>query len=266
MPPHVGPPQAVLLQFGLRGTPARLPGGQGTTWQMGDVVLKPHVDPAYQEWLGTEVAAIRQLRFRLPSVVRAVDGSWVVGGWGAQSAVTGSPRAASAAGWHGVIDAGRALHDATAALARPAFLGHRTDPWAVADRQAWGELPRAVPPELSGVVDRLLPALGPLGADQVVHGDLTTNVLHLPGEPPAIIDFSPYWRPPGYAEGVVVADALCWHDASPSLLDDVDVPLAAVARGLLFRVLTAGLVHPRLSPALVDEARRWGDVLAALHL
>jgi hypothetical protein len=142
----------------------------------------------------------------------------------------------------------------------------RTDPWSWADRATWGEVPRVVQPELREVVERLHAAPPPTGRATLVHGDLTGNVLLEPGEPPTVIDFSPYWRPPLYAEGVVVADALCWHDASSSLLDDVDVPLAAVARGLLFRVLTAGLVHPRLSPPLVDEARRWGDVLAALHL
>jgi hypothetical protein len=46
-----------------------------------------------------------------------------------------------------------------------------------------------------------------------VHGDLTNNVLLRAGQPPGIIDFSPYWRPPEYAEGIIVADALSWHGA-----------------------------------------------------
>ncbi len=72
--------------------------------------------------------------------------------------------------------------------------------------------------------------------------------------PPGIIDFSPYWRPPSYAEGTVNADALNWHGAPPTLPDQVDVPLAAVARGLLFRVLTTSGTHPERSTALADEA------------
>jgi hypothetical protein len=31
--------------------------------------------------------------------------------------------------------------------------------------------------------------------------------------PPALIDFSPYWRPPGFASVVVIADALVWESA-----------------------------------------------------
>jgi hypothetical protein len=54
-------------------------------------------------------------------------------------------------------------------------------------------------------------------AHQIVHGDLTENVLFAEGQPPAIIDFTPYWRPVGYA-AAVVADAVCWRDADPDPL------------------------------------------------
>jgi hypothetical protein len=64
------------------------------------------------------------------------------------------------------------------------------------------------------------------------------NVLLEPGMAPGIIDVSPYWRPQAYAEGIVLADALCWHGAPRSLLDELGVPVAAVARALLFRALT----------------------------
>lgn len=49
--------------------------------------------------------------------------------------------------------------------------------------------------------------------------------------PPAVIDFSAYWRPLSYADGIVVADALCWHAAPPEVVDEVGVPIEAVARG-----------------------------------
>jgi hypothetical protein len=98
-----------------------------------------------------------------------------------------------------------------------------------------------------------------------VHGDLTNNVLLTAGQP-GIIDFSPYWRPPEYAEGIIIADALSWHEAPATLLEDVDVPVAAVARGLLFRMLTASRIHPERSPRLADEAHRYGSALHALRL
>jgi hypothetical protein len=92
-----------------------------------------------------------------------------------------------------------------------------------------------------------------------VHCDLTGNVLFANGLAPAIIDISPYWRPPAYAEGVVVADALCWHDAQASLADDLGVPRSAVARALLFRLLTTNArATSRIDVEDVhDEARRY---------
>ena len=228
--------------------------------------MKPHVDAAFKKWLGTDLAAVQQRGFRLPTVRRAVNGGWVVQGWGAQSVVPGLTAQERAADWRSIIHASRLLHGATAHLARPALLDVRTDPWAWADRAAWGEVPRDVQPELHEVVMRLYTAVSPLGPAQLVHGDLTNNVLLVPGEPPSIIDFSPYWRPPSYADGIIVADALCWHAAPPEILGEADVPIAAVARGLLFRVLTASRAHRRGSANLLEEAQRYRSVVAALDL
>jgi hypothetical protein len=92
-----------------------------------------------------------------------------------------------------------------------------------------------------------------------LHADLTNNVLFAPGLPPAVIDISPYWRPPAYAEGVVVADALCWHDAPASLLQTTDVSVPAVARALLFRMATTNerVTSGAAAADLGDEARRY---------
>lgn len=70
-----------------------------------------------------------------------------------------------------------------------------------------------------------------------MHADLRGNILFSPTLPPAVIDISPFWRPPEYAEGIV-ADALCWHDAQAALLDQAGVSVAAVARALLLRMAT----------------------------
>lgn len=260
------PPPTVLAAFGLVGPAVRLSGGQGTSWRVGEVVLKPQVDAAFQEWLGTEIATVRQQGFQLPSVLRAVDGEWVVQGWGAQSVVPGRAATERRTDWRSLIHASRLLHEAIARLSRPVLLDLRTDLWAWADRAAWGEVPRDVQPELREVVTRLYTAVTPAGAAQLVHGDLTNNVLISPGQPPSIIDFSPYWRPPSYADGIIVADALCWHAASPEILGEVDVPIAAVARGLLFRVLTASRRHARGSGGLLEEAQRYRSVMTALSL
>lgn len=107
-----GTSDAVLKAFGLRGQASPLPGGQGATWLVRDVVLKPGCDAKMQEWLGTDVAGLAQDGFRLPQVVQARDGRWVVEGWGAVTALTGVSSESGSVDWVTVVQAGRALHGA----------------------------------------------------------------------------------------------------------------------------------------------------------
>lgn len=78
---------------------------------------------------------------------------------------------------------------------------------------------------------------------QLVHGDLGGNVLFDDRLPPAVIDFSPYWRPPGWASAVVVADALVYKGAS---LGDIQsfVDPQLLVRALIFRAVTDRLAAP----------------------
>jgi hypothetical protein len=160
----------------------------------------------------------------------------------------------------------RAFHRATAALPRPEFIDRRSSWWDAADRLAWAAEPPPVMPALGDLTRRLLAFPAPRGEPQVVHCDLTGNVLFADGRAPGIIDVSPYWRPPSYAEGVVVADALAWHGAPASLPADLGVPAPAVARGLLFRLLTTDrrLAAGGRADRLEDEIRRYERAAAAI--
>lgn len=241
------PPPHVLQAFGLDGDPAPMAGGRGDAWRAGDAVLKPGTDPRYQEWLGAEVAEIEQVGFVLPEVLRAADGRWVVDGWSATRILPGVSSEADGTDWAAVLAAGRAFHRSSRVLPRPAWLADRTDWWARADRAAWDEQPMDVIEPLRPIVAALRPLLAPLGPDQLIHADLTGNMLIAPGRSPGIIDVSPYWRPAAYAEGIVVADAIAWHGADSGLVRDAGVSPVAVARGLLFRVLTTNAMqqeHP----------------------
>ncbi|WP_231954269.1 hypothetical protein [Actinoplanes derwentensis] len=106
---------------------------------------------------------------------------------------------------------------------------------------AWAESDAVFRPEFTALAARLRGALD--SADerepaQLIHGDLAGNILFAPLLPPAVIDVSPYWRPVSFAEGMIVADALCWHDGPPDLPARLGVPVSAVARALLFRMVT----------------------------
>lgn len=229
-------------------------------------MFKPGGGPLH-EWLAGALAGVTLDGFRLATPVCTRDGAWEFAGWSATRWVQGgAPDTAAVSTWREVLTAGRAFHRAVAHLDRPDFLDARQDWWARADRAVWDERDICFRPEFAALARRLRGALEPLGPSQIVHADLTNNVLFAAGLPPAVIDISPYWRPPAYAEGVVVADALCWHGAPASLWETLDVSVPAVARALLFRMATTNerVTSAAAGEDLRDEAQRYALAAAAI--
>lgn len=236
------PPKAVLAAFGLRGTPTPLSGGQGLAWHADRLVLKPADSP--EEALAWQAGVLGKVQFnsiRVASPQPSLGGTFIVEGWQATAFCAGrhEPRR-----WSDTIEVGRRLHQGLAQVQRPQFLASREDRWAVADRAAWGDTPLA-PYRGAPHVARLEGSLEPVRAmPQVIHGDLTGNVLFAEGLPPTVIDLAAYWRPAEFATAIVVADALAWEGADISefkAVFEADQFGQLLARALLYRLI-AGFV------------------------
>ncbi|CAN5640810.1 hypothetical protein BH23CHL6_BH23CHL6_08590 [soil metagenome] len=250
----------VVAAFGGLGSPVPLSGGEGRSWRAGGIVLKlvgATVDEL--EWQAAVLGSVQSRHIRLAPPLRTADGKWVVDGWCAAPFMAGTHAQGR---WADVIRAGEALHAALATHPRPTFLDRRTDRWAVADRVAWEEL---TVERFSGTahVARLAAARQPLqDPAQLIHGDLTGNVLFAPDLPPAIIDFSVYWRPRPFASAIVVADAIVWEGADRSVLEAVihaersghrDAPaLEGPRRRSVFGRRGTGAEHLRLRARVTD--------------
>ena len=239
------PPKDVLAAFGVSGTPIALKGGRGSSWRADHLVLKPaDTSERILAWQARVLADIPPDSARVSRPVRSGGGAFIVGGWSASVFCVGrhEPRR-----WFDIIEVGRRLHRALAHVDRPDFLVSRGDPWAVADRAAWGDISLA-PYRDSPHVARLEDCLEPVRApSQVIHGDLTCNVLFADALPPAVIDLSPYWRPVEFATAIVVADALVWEGAGESELSsaiDLDQFGQLLARALLFRLVADAVADP----------------------
>lgn len=258
------PPDHVLEAFGADAAPTRLEGGHGLAWRAGGLVVKP-ADAAEDllAWESAVLAGLGDPGLRLAPPLRSRAGTFVVDGWTASAYLAGDhePRR-----WLEVIAAGDRLHAALAGIACPAAIGTRRDPWAVADRVAWGEAPQEPwlrDPGAARLARLLAPVVAPR---QVIHGDLTGNVLFADPLPPAVIDFAPCWRPAGYAAAIVVADALAWEGATPADLEPATEPRSfgqLLLRAILFRVVTGWIrdpatertVAPAYGPAIELAAR-----------
>lgn len=251
-----GPP--VLAAFGVTGIPRPV---APHAWRAGDVLLKrAGVDLAWIEWEHRVLADVVDDRFRLQRLRAAPDGRLVVDGWLARDFLSGRHRRPD---WSSVLDVADRLNDSLvrvpSALSQP-LPAARTDAWAIADRMAWEEEP--IPAGLGDpTVNGLVGLLGPITAEsQVVHGDLTGNVLFDAELPPAVIDFSPYWRPAAYAIGVIVADAIVWEGADRGLLEGQTWRPSfgqCLIRALLFRHLSALLLPGRLPTGAAAERYAW---------
>ncbi|HEX7254340.1 MAG TPA: TIGR02569 family protein [Gaiellaceae bacterium] len=248
------PDPRVLAAFGVEGGATPLAGGMGESWRAGDLVFKPADHHSqHVEWQAEVFFSIRCDGFRVARPQRAVDESVVVDGWTAWDWVEGRHEERR---WPEIIAAGERLHAALAGVARPEFIDDRTDPWVVGDRVAWGELPVEDFLRVKHL-ERLASALRPVDEpSQLVHGDLTGNVLFADPRPPAIIDFSPYWRPTAYAAAIVVADALVWEGADETILDSVahiDRFEQFLLRALIYRAVTDRLFRED-EPLRPDDA------------
>ncbi|MBO0703480.1 MAG: aminoglycoside phosphotransferase, partial [Candidatus Dormibacteraeota bacterium] len=219
-------------------------GGRGHAWAAGGVVLKP-LDLSLEElrWQGRVLPDLHPQDVRLALPRRAATGDLVVEGWTAWERLEGRHQPGR---WEDIIAAGERFHRALAGVPRPSFLDGRTSPWAIADRITWGEQSPGRFAEMAGL-DRLLALRAPVvGVAQLVHGDLTGNVLFSPGLVPGVIDFSPYWRPPIFATAVVVGDALLFESAPPALAESRRTAPGfpqALVHALLFRLISDAIIH-----------------------
>jgi uncharacterized protein (TIGR02569 family) len=234
----VAPSRAVIEAFGCAGSPARLPGGRGTAWRVGELVLRP-VDAAEPPlaWQRDVLGSIADAGFRLSLPQTTLAGDLESDGWCAWQFLEGAHETGR---WREIIAVGERFQRAVADVPEPAFVARRSDPWAIADRVAWGELEPDAFVEVEHLPELVAVRRELEAPCQLVHGDLTGNVLFAEGLPPAIIDLAPYWRPPAYGSAIVVADALVWEGADESLLDAVaDVPRFPqfLVRALIMRVV-----------------------------
>lgn len=259
---RASPARSVVDAFGGQWPPQPLSGGEGRSWRAGDIVLKP-LDLSIDEleWQADVLGRIRADAFRVSPPLRASDGAVSFDGWYASPFLVGQHEISR---WTDIIRAGEAFHVAIAVEPRPPFLDARTDPWAIGDRVAWGELPVS---DFTGAkhVTRLASARRPISApSQVVHGDLTGNVLFAEELAPAIIDLSPYWRPAPFAVAIVVADALVREGADVSLVAQVGHIKhfdQYLVRSLIYRAVTDHIARPARA-----RRRREDRYLAAVEI
>lgn len=269
------PPIHVLQEFGCEPNQLRrLPGGQGRTWGAGEVILKPTVDRETDGWIAQTTAGLTATEYRVPHPLRTRNGQWTYNGWCAWSRLSGEH--GSGGRWRDILGIARALHQDLQPITPPPFLQRRQDPWALADRVAWGLPYQPSHAALGRLLARCATVRRSEGlVDQLIHGDLYGNVLFAEGQLPAVIDLSPYWRPASYALAIAAVDAIAWYSASTQIIDDltdIDDLSSLLARAAIFRLATADMLateqriaqEPRYVQNTAEEFRSVVDLIESL--
>jgi len=214
------PNKEILEAFGCKGEARLLSGGEGRSYLARDIVLKPIDNIEEAIWVADLMNAIVEDEFRVARPIKARNGSWIYQSWTAFKYLEGE---ASKQRAREKFEVARNFHKALAGCKRPVFLDTKVNPYVTADRMVWGK-------QLFTMSDQLKPFLTPIAAklkpieleEQLIHGDMTGNILFHETLPSAVVDMTPYWHPAKYAEAIITVDAMVWDGADDTLLDMLD--------------------------------------------
>lgn len=266
------PPPEVLTYFNISSSATPLAGGQGESWVADQIVLKPAEDSDLSQRTCEIQRALYndQTGYRVAQPIER-EGRFVFNGWTATRFISGAEDLNLYARLPEIMEASRAMHRALAKIVpeRPTILSNLTHRWAYADRFAWDEPLNDISldsnfykSQIEGYITRLnaLKRELPDVSCQLVHGDLSGNILFEQGSYPAILDFSFYWRPVEYAEAIVLADGMTWQNFDIQAVKSIGwnaFRFQMLLRALIFRIVTYAI---DLDEAFV--AANWGQMNA----
>ena len=233
------PTQSIIESFGSKEKPVLLHGGQCTTYISGNIVLKPVGRAESLNWKAEvfnnlpEVSSVRFTKF-----IKSIHNTWIYEGYSAYLFLVGEHVKGK---YKEKLEASREYHKLLKNIKKPDFLDIPGGPWSAANKVALGEKEFNYDQEFLDLYNQIKPYLVPLDKDkQLVHADLSGNFLFDEILPPAIIDFSPAWAPNGFAEAIMLADAIVWENADSKDLEVFkEVPnIKKLAwRGILTRIV-----------------------------
>jgi uncharacterized protein (TIGR02569 family) len=210
--------KVIANKFGSIGIPKLLDGGQGTTYRSGEIILKPVGFLAESKEAAEIVSGLTESPLlNLPKAVKSINGNWVEDGYVAWNFVPGTERQGYYSEKLKVCDY---FGDIFGGLGKPKFLDLKNDEYTIADRVAWGELERIYPPEQQEIIDLVKSKIRPVNLpSQIIHGDISGNMVFTESGLPGVIDLTLYWRPRNFTKAILLIDAITWEDADPDIYD-----------------------------------------------
>ena len=208
------PAQLIAESFGSRKKPVLLKGGQCTTYISGNIVLKPVGRAESLIWKAevfNNLPEVSVSGVRFTKYIKSIYNTWIHEGYSACFFLAGKHVSGK---YKEKLKASREYHKLLKNIKKPSFLDVPGGPWSTANKVALGEKEFDYDQDFFDLYNQIKPHLEPLDINkQLIHADLSGNFLFDEILPPAIIDFSPAWAPNGFAEAIMLADAIVWENA-----------------------------------------------------
>ena len=251
------PSNEVLSAFAIKDEPVLLTGGQGITWQVGQYVIKSTINEEETKWCAEIIQQLPQDAYRIPRYQKTQDNQWIYQGWFVLEFIKGEQIKNN---WEEKIRVCKGFNNLLTNIPKPNFIDKRTDPWSIASKMTWEEMPLNYIDGLRNYIDKISKYLQPITVkNQIVHGDIAENMLFAKGLTPGVIDFTPIWRPKEYSLAIFIVDAITWQEADDSIISLVENEqdiFQFLLRAALFRALVSSeynLEHNINRPAEIEE-------------
>lgn len=258
------PSKEVLQSFHLAGDAVPLIGGQNTSVRVGHAVLKPVEDVRHTEWLLNVMFNINPQGYRLSMPIRSKDGAFVSKGWACTRYEKGEDIKGRI---QEKLLVSRLFHrDLSHVNVRD--IPHTDNPWSRGHRIAWqtDRLPTGILREAKEIIDHLLSGLSlkEQYKMQIVHGDLSGNILFDQVLSPLIIDFSPTLAPVEYAEAILACDCIAWQGSEVSeirLLPEDELYKEMIIRAVVFRLAVSAIFSQGEKNTFFNEYQAYKPII-----
>ncbi|MFD0678427.1 MULTISPECIES: hypothetical protein [unclassified Paenibacillus] len=234
----------ILNSFILSGDIVALSGGQNTSVRISNAVLKPVDDIHHSEWLLNILYNINPEGYRVSKPIRSKYGTFVSRGWACTQYEIGKDTKGRI---EEKLQVSRLFHRDLSSIHFRDF-PHTDNPWSKGHRIAWqiDDLPGELPRETQEIINNLLSrvSLKEQYKVQIVHSDLSGNILFDQDLSPLVIDFSPTIAPVEYAEAILVCDCIAWQGSKISeidLLPDNELYKEMIIRAIIFRLAVSSI-------------------------
>lgn len=255
----------ILYAFNLNGEVSSLNGGQNTSVRVKDAVLKPVGENVqFCEWALNILNKINPNEYRLSKPIISNNGTFVYKGWCCTRYEPGEHRDGNV---KQKLEVSRLFHHD---LADIDFINipKAHDPWSISHRIAWQKenLPQNISKEAFKILEELISKIK-LKVNyevQIIHSDLSGNILFDKAQNPLIIDFSPTMAPVQYAEAILACDCIAWQGSPTSelgLICHSIFNIEMILRAVIFRLSVAAIFAGNNHNEFIKEYQNFKPII-----